>query len=77
MSDRFAERLRKMSDDPAKQVEAAYCFAISRTPTADESQTLVSIVREHGLANACRLIFNTNEFAFEPNGLRTWRVDDD
>ena len=36
----------------------------TRTPSADDTDALVAYAREHGLANACRLLFNLNEFLF-------------
>jgi hypothetical protein len=60
----FAERLRRMSDDPPRQIEIAYALAFGRPPLADERDALAEYAIRHGLANACRLLFNTNEFAF-------------
>jgi hypothetical protein len=63
-AEHFAERLRGMSDDPRCQIEGAYRLALSRPPREDESQAIVQYAHEHGLVNACRLIFNLNEFVF-------------
>jgi hypothetical protein len=60
----FAVRLRRVGDDPEKQVEAGYVLAFGRPPTAEERAELVVYARKHGLANACRLLFNANEFVF-------------
>jgi len=61
----FAERVKQAAgDDAAKQVDAAYRFALGREPTADERPKLVTYVGQHGLANLCRLLFNLNEFVF-------------
>jgi hypothetical protein len=60
----FAERLRAMSDDPRRRVEIAYALAIGRPPRPGECDAMIDYVGKHGLANACRLLFNTNEFAF-------------
>ena len=35
-----------------------------REPREEESRLLVDYAAQHGLANACRLIFNMNEFVF-------------
>jgi hypothetical protein len=64
MSEHFAARVAKTSPDLREQIAAACLFAMSRRPTDDELNTLVEIAQKHGLPNACRLIFNTNEFAF-------------
>ena len=46
------------------QVEAAYRLALGRPPSAAERDALAAYARKHGLADACRLLFNTNEFVF-------------
>ncbi|HEV3236720.1 MAG TPA: DUF1549 and DUF1553 domain-containing protein, partial [Gemmataceae bacterium] len=60
----FADRLKKISDDPTKQIEAAYYLLFSREPLASERDALLEYVKAHGLASACRLLFNANEFVF-------------
>jgi mono/diheme cytochrome c family protein len=60
----FAERVRQMETEPAKQVDAAYLLAYGRTPDADERVAMTGYLERHGLANLCRLLFNANEFMF-------------
>jgi mono/diheme cytochrome c family protein len=48
----------------AQQISAAYRYALGRAPTEAESQRLAAYAERFGLANACRLIFNSNEFVF-------------
>ncbi len=60
----FARRLESLADDPARRIEAAFVLALGRPPRADERDALAAYARRHGLANACRLLFNTNEFLF-------------
>ncbi len=60
----FAERLRRTGPDTGKQVEAAYRLAFGRPPTGEEKRALAGYAQKHGLANACRLLFNANEFLF-------------
>jgi hypothetical protein len=60
----FAERLQRMHAEPARQVETAYRLAFGRPPTAEERAALVAYVQRHGLANACRVLLNANEFLF-------------
>jgi mono/diheme cytochrome c family protein len=43
---------------------AAFRLALGRKPTAAEREALEKYAREHGLANACRVILNLNEFVF-------------
>jgi hypothetical protein len=60
----FAERLRQVSADADVQVTTAYRLAFGRPPSAQERAALVAYAGRHGLANACRLLFNANEFVF-------------
>ncbi len=60
----FANRVEKLSSTVDGQVEAAYRLALGRPPRADERAALAGYARKHGLANACRLLFNANEFVF-------------
>jgi hypothetical protein len=60
----FAARLQKVSGDPAKQAEVAYRLAFGRPPTATERDALTEYAKKHGLAKACRVLFNANEFVF-------------
>jgi hypothetical protein len=45
-------------------VDVAFRLALDREPTAEERAALVAYAKEHGLANACRVILNLNEFVF-------------
>jgi hypothetical protein len=60
----FAERLQKHSVDLNAQVEQAYRLALGRPPSPEEREALADHARKFGLVNACRLLFNTNEFVF-------------
>ena len=42
----------------------AFLLAIGRAPTADEREVARGARPGHGLANACRVILNLNEFVF-------------
>ncbi len=64
MSEHLAARAAKASPDVAGQLRAVYRLALGREPTAKESVALADYARKHGLANACRLVLNTNEFLF-------------
>jgi hypothetical protein len=63
-AEHFADRLRSISDEPARQITAAFELALSRPPTGDEIETLTKYIARHGLANGCRVILNSNEFVF-------------
>jgi hypothetical protein len=64
MAEHFAERAANLGDSPESQVLAAWRLALGRSPSASETEVLKGYTRKHGLANACRLILNTNEFSF-------------
>ena len=63
-SEYFARRLESLARDPAKQIDWAYRLALGRPATPGETAALLQYSRRHGLTNACRLIFNLNEFSF-------------
>ena len=63
-AEHFAARIEKSSNDLPSQIETAYRLALGRDPTVEESKLLTEYAKQHGLANLCRLIFNTNEFLF-------------
>lgn len=61
----WAERIRaEVGDNLETQVERAIALAYSRRPSLNEREQLVSLARDHGLEQVCRVIFNTSEFAF-------------
>ena len=63
MSRHLAIRLQAFPDEQ-QQVDAAFRLALGRSPTHAEQVALITYAREHGLAQACRVILNLNEFAF-------------
>ncbi len=54
------------SDSVRWQIDRAFELALSRSPAAVEVTAAETVVREHGLATLCRVIFNSNEFVFVP-----------
>jgi hypothetical protein len=60
----LADRVAKMRPDLAGQIEELYLLTLSRKPTAKESQLLIDYAGHFGLANACRVVVNCNEFLF-------------
>jgi len=63
-AEHFAARSEKAAMDIPGQIRFAYRVALGREPDEVETETLVNYAREHGLANTCRLLFNTNEFLY-------------
>ena len=64
MSGHFAKRLESESKDGAGRIERMFSLAFGRAPSDPERGALEQYIAQHGLANACRLIFNLNEFSF-------------
>jgi len=64
MSEQFAERVRRLANTASDQLACTYRLALGREPTAEECQIFIPYINRHGLENACRLIFNSNEFLF-------------
>ena len=64
MSRHWASRLAGQSENVDDQVRLAFRQALGRDPATEEHAALVAYVGQHGLANACRLVLNLNEFAF-------------
>jgi hypothetical protein len=63
----FADRLqREAGEDPSAQIERAFLLAFGREPAYEESAAALSLVREHGLSELCRVLLNANEFLFIP-----------
>ena len=64
MADDFATRLETADESPSEQIRSAYALAIQRSPSPEEVELLTKLAEEHGMANACRVVFNLNEFLF-------------
>ena len=46
------------------QIDLAFRLATGRLATLQEKTQLSAFAQQHGLANACRVLFNLNEFTF-------------
>lgn len=63
----FAQRLRAEGGATlAQQIRYAIELAFSREAHPSEVATLETLANEHGLAQVCRVLFNTSEFIFLP-----------
>ncbi len=65
-ADQAAARLGRDRPHGIEDVARLLHFAWSRPPTGAESESVAAYADAHGLANACRIIFNSNEFLFRP-----------
>jgi hypothetical protein len=63
-SEHIAARLEKSSPDTAGRVRAAYEIILGRPATAREVELVSAYAAKHGLANAVRMLLNSNEFMF-------------
>ncbi len=63
-SEAFATRLAKDQPELPAQIDRAYSLLFSREPRPSEKAAVILYAKEHGLARACRILFNTNEFVF-------------
>jgi uncharacterized protein DUF1553 len=63
-AEHFAARLEREAKSPEDRVRRAYELALGRPATESETNRLAEYAEKHGLANACRLLFNCNEFLF-------------
>jgi hypothetical protein len=64
-SERIAERVIASAGSGVEdQVRHAYRLIFHRPPTDSELKAVSAYVQRHGLANACRMLLNTNEFIF-------------
>ncbi|MFO0969467.1 MAG: DUF1553 domain-containing protein [Gemmataceae bacterium] len=60
----LGQRISKIRPELPGQIDTAYRLALGRPPDAEEKSQLIAYARRHGLANACRVLFNVNEFLF-------------
>ncbi|HEY6168157.1 MAG TPA: DUF1553 domain-containing protein, partial [Verrucomicrobiae bacterium] len=63
MAKHFAERVEK-AGGVNEQLTLAIRLALARSPNNAELKSLTAYAQQHGLANACRVILNLNEFVF-------------
>jgi hypothetical protein len=63
-AEHLASRLEREAPDLPARVTLGYELTLGRAPTTAERDRLAKYATDHGLANACRLLFNCNEFLF-------------
>ena len=64
MAGHFAARLERRARDIEGRVDLAIRLALGRPAEAAEVRELSAYARERGLAEACRVILNLNEFMY-------------
>ena len=60
----LATRIESAPQLASQPIDSLYRLALQREPTEEERAKLQDYTAHHGLANACRLIVNSNEFLF-------------
>lgn len=60
----LAERLEVEADSAESRIVRAYQLVLGRPPRETERTTMVEYAARFGMANACRVLLNTNEFVF-------------
>jgi hypothetical protein len=63
-SKRFAQRLAKLSADPAEQLSIAYELALSRPPTAEEKTVGLEFLRKNSIEDLTHVLVNLSEFLY-------------
>jgi mono/diheme cytochrome c family protein len=63
-AEHFANRVTTITSEPSQQIATVYRLALGRAPSEAETTALLGYVTKFGLANACRVILNSNEFMF-------------
>jgi hypothetical protein len=64
MAEHFADRVTPLGGNTSERIAAACRLALARDPSSDELASLAAYADKHGLAAACRIILNMNEFTF-------------
>jgi hypothetical protein len=61
----FAERVkREAGAELAAQIDLAFRLACARTPKPREQRVLQQLAQQHGLEQACRVLFNSSAFLY-------------
>ncbi len=60
----FAGRVQREAKELNHQVTRAFRLAVQRDPSAEELEKLAAYAQQHGMAAACRVLLNLNEFNF-------------
>lgn len=63
-AEELARRLESMPGDLPSRIRTAFALTYGRTPTPDEQRDWSAYAERRGLANTCRLLFNSSEFLF-------------
>lgn len=63
-AEELGRRLESIPGDVPSRIRTAFALAYGRIPTPDEQRDWSAYTERRGLANMCRLLFNSSEFLF-------------
>jgi cytochrome c553 len=63
-AEHIAARLGREQSGLSEQVKSLFLLILNREPTPREASAVGEYAARHGLANACRVLLNSNEFVF-------------
>ncbi|MBM3812584.1 MAG: DUF1553 domain-containing protein [Acidimicrobiia bacterium] len=63
-AEHLADRVQRITQDPAAQIQWLYRLTLSRDPSPNEARLLAAYLHKHGLRNTSRVLINSNEFLF-------------
>ena len=61
---RLANRVQNEASTLEAQINRLFELAYHREPVPEEDRLVSRLAIEHGFANACRVVLNSNEFLF-------------
>lgn len=64
MAEHLATRVEPLGESTSARLAAAWRLALGREPTRSELAPVVEFANRRGMANACRVLLNMNEFVF-------------
>jgi hypothetical protein len=59
-----AERMRGQAKTPEAQAKLIFQIVLQRVPREKEASEFAGYIQHHGLANACQVLLNSNEFLY-------------
>ena len=62
----MAQQLNSQSPLPKEQILNLYLKCLLREPSQEETEAMLGYAATHGLANACRFLWNSNGYVFIP-----------
>ena len=63
-SEMLGRTISMKAPEPDAAAREAYSRVFSRVPTHEEAKMAAELIKKHGAAALCRVLFNTNEFLF-------------